>query len=163
MIHVWKLEADREGVHRCLRSLLSLTTGIAADDIRFTRGAYGKPLHPSINFNVSHAGGKALIALCADRRVGVDIEKHRNDIRIDLLTRELLSMRRPLSRDDFFACWTRREAAVKARGGSILGPIETHPSDAEWRTIDLPCDEGYSAALCYEGQEAVVLLREYTL
>lgn len=160
VIHVWKVHGDRKKVAACLRVLVSRYTGLRVEDITFTRGRYGKPLHPAIHFNVSHSGGQALIALSLDRRVGVDIEKHREDVDVKLIARDFLRLSGVLTVEDFFALWTRREAEVKARGGSI---VLGRPAGSPWRTVDLPVERGYSAALCYSGQEADVFLWEYTL
>lgn len=159
VIDVWKVHGDRKKAATCVRVLVSRYTGFRAEEIKFTHRRYGKPLHPAIHFNVLHSAGQALIALSLDRRVGVDIEKHREDVDVKLIARDFLRFSGVLTVEDFFALWTRREAEVKARGGSIvLGRRARGP----WRTVALPVERGYSAALCYSGQEADVFLREYT-
>ncbi|HUI71404.1 MAG TPA: hypothetical protein VL354_12870 [Spirochaetia bacterium] len=159
-IHVWRVHGGRKKVAACVGALVSQHTGCRVEDIHFTHGRYGKPLHPAIHFNVSHSGGLALIALSPDRRVGVDIEKHRDDVDVRLIAQDFLRLSSVPTVEDFFALWTRREAEVKARGGSIL---LGRPAGRPWRIVDLPTGRGYSAALCYSGQEAEVFLREYTL
>ena len=160
VIHVWKVRGDRKKAAACVRVLVSRYTGFRIEDINFTHGRYGKPVHPAINFNVSHSGGQGLIALSLDRRVGVDIEKHRDDVDFELIARDFLRLSEAPTVEDFFVLWTRREAEVKARGGSI---VLGRPAGGPWRTVDLPTERGYSAALCYSGEEADVFLREYTL
>lgn len=152
MIEVWEIEADREAARRFLRKLLGV------DESHFTRGAYGKPALDGIQFNMSHSGGVALIALAKDRHVGIDIERHRDDIDIELVGRRFLGLTGVVTPAAFYGAWTRREAAVKAHGSSILLP----GGPPDWRVIDLPADEGFSAALCYSGPEAEVISRGLT-
>jgi 4'-phosphopantetheinyl transferase len=156
-----------------------------------TRGPYGKlALDPGfhqqdIGFNVSHSGRLALIAMARGRRLGVDIEKMGSGARIDIISRRFFSTQednsiRALPEElkiaAFHACWTRKEAVVKALGGSITklynriivstapnGPVQilqmtSDGADGEWHLRDLPVDEGYAAALCYGGAPAAVFL-----
>ncbi len=154
MVQVWKISADRVGARRALLSLLSQETGMPPEDLRFTTGKYGKPELDGIGFSMSHSGGLALIAFARGRQVGIDIEKHRGDVDMDLVGRRFLGLPGPVNVEEFYAAWTRREAAVKARGGSILLPAPL----SGWQLVDIPVEHGYSAALCYNGCEEEVLL-----
>jgi 4'-phosphopantetheinyl transferase len=127
----------------------------------------------------------ALIVLAIGRRLGVDIEKVGSGARIDLISRRFFSRQedesiRALPEElkiaAFHACWTRKEAVVKALGGSITELssriiVSTAPrepaqilqmrsdgADSDWHLHDLPVDEGYVAALCYGGPPAAVSL-----
>ena len=79
--------------------------------------------------------------------------------------------------DGFFACWTRKESAIKALGGSITELasevlVTAHPREparlrrmpsteshtGPWQLQDLPVGQGYAAALCYQGRSAEVFL-----
>ncbi len=78
---------------------------------------------------------------------------------MDLVRRDFLRLPFAVKADAFYAAWTRREAAVKARGGSIvLSSAPPAAPDDVWQLIDLPAGAGYSAALCYSGPEAEVFL-----
>ena len=175
----------------CLRTLLGRYEGLAPERVRLTRGRYGKPAldplaHPKdIEFNVSHSGHWALIALARGRRVGVDIQRIDAALDNDLIVRRFFSTREYESilafpeksrTAAFYACWTRKEAAVKALGGSIArlanelivsvtprGPVRilqmpSGGADERWYLQDLPVGERYAAALCYEGPLADVFL-----
>ena len=175
-----------------LRTLLGRYTGAAPREVRFRTGERGKlSLDPRahgklLEFNVSHSGSMVLLALSRDRQVGVDVERIRPTARIDEITRAFFSSPEDESiralRDDmkvaaFYACWTRKEAVVKAFGGSIMelsarvvvstSPAEParllhcpreHGEPDAWSLRDLPVGQGYAAALCYEGSQAKVSL-----
>lgn len=122
---------------RCaLRQRLSAETGEAPAALRFAYGAFGKPSladHPHCAFNLSHAGGTALIGIvpASARRqgivdIGVDIEAarsfpdlsslaeasfHRDDIEAFAQATDPTSA--------FFHGWTRREACLKALGTGL--------------------------------------------
>jgi len=63
-----------------LRRLLAAELDVAAELLEFTYGAYGKPdLAPpfdrsGLRFNLAHSENLALIALCRNREIGVDVE-----------------------------------------------------------------------------------------
>lgn len=86
-----------------------------------------------LRFNVSHAGRLALIAV-ARCEVGVDVEPVVPSRRTsEICGRLLLGPRKgrvvPLSGPErlaaFYACWTRKEAVVKAIGGGMSVPLDS--------------------------------------
>lgn len=126
-------ERDRQrfiAARGMLRQLLGACTAIPDADIRFSVGAYGKPFIASpaaqgVEFSLSHSGDLALIAVARGRAVGADIEMirdmpdYRNLARNNFATVEtasLLALPADRHLDGFFACWTRKEAYVKALG-----------------------------------------------
>ncbi|MGA2762719.1 MAG: hypothetical protein ABSG17_05090 [Spirochaetia bacterium] len=168
-VHVWKVPAkptgDREAVREELLILVGRYMAVAPGDLQFVIGEYGKPaLDPlrhvsAIEFNVSHSHGLGLIALAKNRLVGIDIEKHRGNAGVEAVGRDFLRLPADAGAVDFYAAWTRREAGVKARGGSIVLSRGVPPgADGEWQLIDLAVGDGFSAALCYSGTEAEVFL-----
>lgn len=165
---------------------------MAPEAIRFVKGERGK-LHldasfrrTGLEFNVSHSGDMALVALSRERRLGVDVEQIRPTIALDEIRQRLFSsveqeevgaLPEAARIDGFFACWTRKEAVIKALGGSIAEfarevVVTAHPHEPArlrrmpstesradlWQLQDLPVGEGYAAALCYEGRSAEVFL-----
>jgi 4'-phosphopantetheinyl transferase len=177
-------ERDRIRFVRCrtaLRSLLGRYLGIRAPDIRLEYHSNGKPEVAmeqnklKLQFNVSHSADEALIAIASHHRVGIDIEKIRNDIDIFVLaehffsTRERASLKalpENLQREAFFACWTRKEAFVKATGDGLSFKladfsVSTHPrlypkieeirgnraAAQSWFLADLHCENSYRATL----------------
>jgi 4'-phosphopantetheinyl transferase len=138
-----------------LRAILSAYAVDAPESLRFVYGAHGKPaLSPSsdIEFNLSHAGEWALIAVAKSVPVGVDIERMRPNIDIAALLRRLGET--APGDADLYQAWTRREARSKAVGGALFDP----PSpDAYAVNVDAP--EGYAAAVATLGYKPRVRLR----
>jgi phosphopantetheinyl transferase len=90
-------------------------------------------LHPLVQFNLSHSGDLVLIALGRGRALGVDVEQIRMDVATENIAvrffsdkerRDLASVPPVLQREAFFACWTRKEAYVKARGDGLSLRLE---------------------------------------
>ena len=145
----FRFEQDRIHFVRCrftLRSLLGSYLALHAAEIRFEYLASGKPQIAAeqnphgLQFNVSHSGDVALIAVGDGAIRG----RHRKD---PLRRRHLVSFRaifllsraRRTSgvagsspRAGFFACWTRKEAFLKETGAGLSFSladfsVTTHP------------------------------------
>jgi 4'-phosphopantetheinyl transferase len=180
-------EKDRIHFARCrsaLRDLLAEYLTIPAGEIRFEYLTSGKPQlaaeqNPSaLQFNVSHSANMALIAVGSEHRLGVDIEKIRGDVDTTTLAERFFSLRERaglqalpdhLRVPGFFACWTRKEAFLKATGEGLSFPLEdfsvtTHPDlDPEieeikgstdeakqWFLADLSVVDGFRATVARE-------------
>ncbi len=107
--------------------------------LRITRGVRGRPEldgERGIDFNVSHTGDTALIAICGDAgngvRIGVDIERDTRRVNADGLARKFMSEREravmaPLDADArrrrFLRLWTCKEAMSKATGDALSAPF----------------------------------------
>lgn len=131
---------DRYTVARAvLRNLLSCYVSAAPADLRFHYTEYGKPelAHPttSVRFNVSHSHGLAVYAVTAGVPVGIDVEYLQRRATMDRLKiahrvfsdreyNELASMPRYRRDEAFLACWTRKEAFVKAIGQGLSCPLD---------------------------------------
>ena len=122
-----------------LRRLLAGRLGIAPQAVEFVETKYGKPrlapVHGSadVEFNVSHSGILALFAFTNGRAVGIDVELVREVPDTDDLAErffspmEAASLRAlPLDRRSlaFLACWTRKEAFIKALGLGLSCPLD---------------------------------------
>ena len=117
--------------HQALRLLLAEATHIAPEDLQFVEGEHGKPLLRLNNpphFNMSHSGGWALIGICSDASIGVDIELPRPIQDLTALAKRSLSSAEmtdlaglPEGRQTsaFLQCWTRKEACLKAIGSGL--------------------------------------------
>lgn len=122
-----------------LRRLLAERLRIAPRDVELTLNGYGKPrlasVHGSVDldFNLSHSEGLAVYAFTSGRAVGVDVELIRQIPDADDLAgsffspgeiaalRALPPDRRSLA---FLACWTRKEAFIKAVGLGLSCPLD---------------------------------------
>ena len=170
-----------------LRVILSRYLDTNPNQLRFRYNPYGKPSladpfgQEGLNFNVSHSGGMALYAVAHGRRVGIDLERIREDISYELLAKRFFS---PLENDvldslpseaknkAFFDCWTRKEAYIKARGEGLTIPLEqfdvslepdepvrllnnsVYPDDvSRWSLQEITPAQGYAAAIAVEGHD----------
>lgn len=110
-----------------LRILLARYLAQPAQQLRFHYNQNGKPalVEHSLSFNVAHSGDLALYAVAQSQDIGVDVEYMRAGVEYESLARHFFSPREvawllelPVEqrRAAFFACWTRKEAYIKARG-----------------------------------------------
>ncbi len=99
--------------------------------LQFRYGASGKPSVPGpLAFNLSHSADFAAIAV-ARFELGIDIECVRpieeavaeRFFAADEVAR-LRALPQPQQTAAFFACWTRKEAYVKALGDGLLLPLD---------------------------------------
>jgi 4'-phosphopantetheinyl transferase len=119
----------------CLRDILSSYLGVTARAIAFECGEHGKPrlagdfADRNLYFNVAHSDGLAVIAVAADREIGIDVERvepKRNCVELadrffappeQQAIRDLALEDRVLA---FYRCWTRKEAYLKAIGEGLF-------------------------------------------
>lgn len=185
-----------EGDRRCwvaargaLRAILAGYACVPAAALAFRLGPHGKPALDGpaaagdLRFNISHSGDLALCAVARGREVGVDIERIRPDFATGEVARrffapaEVAALEALPAADRveaFFACWTRKEAYIKARGiGIALGLdrfevaltpgqpaalLATHDEPGavgRWRLMALAPGAGYAGALVMEGPGAI--------
>lgn len=172
-----------------LRAILARYLATRPADVRFAYGRRGKPVIEGamnaggLRFNLSHSGDVALVGVTRDREVGVDVESLRPREE-DVLAERFFSRRetaalRALSprerRAAFYACWTRKEAYVKAKGEGLAIALDQFsvtvaPDQAaallhvegdsleagRWALADLDVGDDYAAALCVEGRPGVI-------
>lgn len=176
-----------------LREILGRYLEKAPAEVAFEYGPKGKPTlsgdcaSSGIRFNVSHSGARFLCAVARGMDVGIDIEAivPRPDF-LKLAQRFFAATEaaeiRSLPEDEqlaaFYACWTRKEAYVKAKGSGLSIPLNkfrvtllpgaapvvvssaVFPDDAtHWRLFDIsPCAD-YAAALAVASPERDVTWR----
>jgi 4'-phosphopantetheinyl transferase len=167
-----------------LRTILSGYLGITPVEIEFSYNGYGKPdlcgsaLGKGLSFNLSHTAGLALLGVCLGRRIGVDVEAIRDNVKCEQLAErffsaqeaaELLALPDADRRAAFFRCWTRKESYIKALGRGLSMPLESfdvslHPSQParlvavrddpgevdRWHVVALTPAAGYEAAMFVE-------------
>jgi 4'-phosphopantetheinyl transferase len=162
----FQLPADRRRftVSRyALRSVLGDCSRLAPRSLEFRYGRQGKPYldRPGApHFNLSHSGELALIAVCRDEPVGVDVEYalRAPDVMYELVDahfspadrRQLLALPVQSHRDAFFRCWTRKEALIKALGVGLLS--EDSRADGRWSLLQIEPVAGYVGAVAVAGR-----------
>ncbi len=118
-----------------LRSLLAGYIGVPPQKVGLRYGPYRKPRLAGDGpwFNVSHSGPVALFAFSDGVEVGVDVELARTLPDGDRIAERFFSPAEvqrlrslPADQKDaaFLACWTRKEAFVKARGDGLALPLD---------------------------------------
>lgn len=126
-------------VRGSLRKLLGQYVDRAGGDLQFDYGEYGKPhLGKSCNplglqFNVSHSHELALIAVTQASAVGIDVEQMNTKVDFQGISHRFFAeaehqmlRQQPSERQCpvFFQLWTRKEACIKAMGGSIAQALD---------------------------------------
>ena len=143
----------------CLAGLPDQSGGSRVADSRRVGETRTVPNSPALHFNLSHCQDLALIAVSAERLVGVDVEKVRNvgtlgsivDRYFSRGEKRLLAEVPPAERPiALLTLWSRREAAAKALGlnlSAALSAVElpVYPrggSDQLPQLADLETDAG---------------------
>lgn len=140
-----------------LRTLLGHYLDLPPDAVALSSGAWGKPQLAAgmgtLQFNVSHSGQLALIAL-SQAAVGVDLEWQQDDLDWREL---LLACCHPAEQIDFqdiadaqgrarlLRLWTAKEAYLKGRGEGLSLPLTAIrlSADGGWQAhIEAPWDAG---------------------
>jgi 4'-phosphopantetheinyl transferase len=153
----FKFESDRIRWSRArstLRVILSRYAGEDAARLAFIYGEHGKPaLLPfsDVEFNLSHAGDWAMIAVSHSVPVGVDIERIRPGVDMVPLLHRLGEADLPEQTQRLYQVWTRREAKSKAAGGALFDK----PSDNVC-VIDVTAPPEYAASVALVGFEPEV-------
>jgi 4'-phosphopantetheinyl transferase len=184
----FRFARDRQGFVECrsaVREILGRYLAIPAREVSFRYEANGKPeitddRNPwQLRFNISHSSDLAVIAVVAESAIGVDIEKIRPDVECLQLAkrffsekeyRKLLSLPAAEKPRAFFACWTRKEAFIKAIGKGLsfglsgfsvsvvpdaaaeLEEVESDPTAiSRWALMNLEPEDEYVGALAIEG------------
>ncbi|MDE2155493.1 MAG: 4'-phosphopantetheinyl transferase superfamily protein [Xanthomonadaceae bacterium] len=187
-IHVWHLPYLRQHGRAPLRSVLASYLGIDVQQVILTDGEHGRPAldrvrDPSLDFNWSHSGDHALIAIARSIRPGIDLECLRTRPRaLDIARRYFtadeaaaVSAVPAASRSAvFLELWTAKEAVLKALGRGIAfglnrlsisgagGLLTLHQLDGEdpgaWQVHALHVDSSLVAALAWRGEKRRIRL-----
>lgn len=116
-----------------LHQLLSAYLG--ADKFELTFGRYGKPSvenhETPLQFNFSDTCGYGLFAFSMDAELGVDVESITRQGRFQqIVERRFSSIEiekvNGQDKEQFLACWTRKEAYGKAMGVGLNYPLDKH-------------------------------------
>lgn len=117
-----------------LRAILGRYLEMEPGQLRFCYSPYGKPAlagesgRDALRFNVSHSHGLALYAISRGWEIGIDLERLRPHLADEQIAERFFSPREvttlrglpiDMQQEAFFACWTRKEAYIKARGEGL--------------------------------------------
>lgn len=169
-----------------LRQILAGYLDLAPQALTFCYGPKGKPELSreietnGIKFNLSHSNEVACLAVAQGLAVGVDVERINSDFATEEIAERFFSVREvqclqalPSSErvNAFFACWTRKEAYIKALGEGLSVPLDSfevafapgtpaallqakvNPNEVtRWSMYDINVAQDYKAALVVEGK-----------
>jgi 4'-phosphopantetheinyl transferase len=118
-----------------LRMLLGAALGRPARDIAIRTTSRGRPfVDGGPDFSLSHAGDHAVFAFARGARVGIDLEALDRPVESMALARRFFAapevgtlegLPEPARHRAFIACWTRKEAVVKATGEGMATPLDS--------------------------------------
>jgi 4'-phosphopantetheinyl transferase len=173
-----------------LRELLGAYLGLNSAEITLSYGSQGKPIlggaHNSrICFNLSHSHGIGLFAFAQGGEVGVDIERVRAGFQgmqvashffSDAEIAALAELPPASAEESFFACWTRKEAYVKAHGEGLGIPLRSFTVEfceaeqvirdargARWSCYALEPTTGFVGAVVVAGENWKLKLWEWSV
>lgn len=158
-----------------LRAILARYSHVPANDLVFSLNPYGKPSllnTPALQFNLSHAGDQALLAIGSDYPLGVDLEffsarpyegigSHMFSNAENQALQRTPTALKPLA---FFHIWAQKEAFIKACGLGLSYPTQsfdvpalpsTHQAifdslhNQTWQMISFIPSVACCAALCH--------------
>ena len=170
-----RMDGDRWAVaHGARRQLLAAYLGVSASELRFERGAFGKPklaTHTALRFSASSRGGLALIAISSGIELGADLEREDTASDPERVAREFLS---PLEqsalaavpveryRHAFALAWARHEAHRKLLGTGLGEPLPAVRGLAPLLVRNITAPEGHAAAIAAQAGDWSVRVREFT-
>jgi 4'-phosphopantetheinyl transferase len=199
LAHEERLRASNFGTERlrrrwatargALRAILAAYAGISPRSVALATDGNGKPQLAGdqvVAFNLSHTEHLALVAVAAEGSLGIDAEIIRPDIDWEAIGRQffadaefnqIASLAPERRVPAFFACWTRKEAYLKAIGLGLNAPLdkfevtvrpdetprlvclEGSPDESrQWSFHDLS-EPGMAAALAVKSSKKIVIQR----
>ncbi|HKR76117.1 MAG TPA: 4'-phosphopantetheinyl transferase superfamily protein [Rhodanobacter sp.] len=132
-IHVWCLRRTKGAKREPLLALLAGYLGIAPAAVQLAVGEHGRPaLDPvhgdRLDFNWSHSGEQALVALARGITPGIDLEQRRTRANALEIAQRFFTageaswlgtLNEAEQRTAFLELWTAREAVLKAQGRGL--------------------------------------------
>ncbi len=179
--------------HGIVREILGRYLGVPAGSLRFGYSRKGKPFllpRSPVQFNLSHAAARLVVAVALDRQLGVDLEAYPSLETVDAVSSlvlsegELAALRR-FGRSQqpavFTRLWTRKEAYIKADGRGLTGrlhrvDVETLPhrvrlldeasgewmEEPRWTLRALDVEPSFAGCVAVEGEGWDLVSRAWT-
>jgi 4'-phosphopantetheinyl transferase len=175
-----------------LRLLIGSYLAAEPRDLAFAAGTLGKPFlaapRTTLRFNTSHSGDWIVHGFADGDEIGIDIETIRPDkVTAGLAERffapaEAAALRElppQLRAAGFFACWTRKEAYIKALGKGLYYPLDAfrvsvdpredpallsddgpEGGDATWQFYALDVADGMAGCVVVQGRRRKMSRRD---
>ena len=116
--------------HGAMRRIVAESLGAPPSELRWSIGPQGKPElagpWTGVHANLSHSGGRCLIAVSRERAVGADIQRLVPGLDVHGMARRYFPASEaqevadsPDPSDAFARLWARKEAVTKAAGGRL--------------------------------------------
>jgi phosphopantetheinyl transferase len=178
-VHIWVVPLDdpekrrrRELAHLAQREILAAYLKVAPETLVFERPPNGKPVlsDGALEFNLSHSGALALVAVSSATPVGVDVQGPHRTLSKPWFAerictpRELAALGPRPDADQLLRLWVRKEAVIKARGeGSYVAVGDLDVWDdlvaGDWLCQDLPLAQHpeYRAAVAARSLSGLVV------
>jgi hypothetical protein len=142
-VHVWRVElesAQKPAFGEALRKVLARYLEVGPEGVELVVNEHGKPhlADEQLHFNLSHSGATALIAVCQDREVGVDVERIR-----------------PKREASFYQRWACHEARLKCVGIGLGSPLPPGSPPVAVETLEIRPE--YAAAVAVAGTASLPL------
>jgi len=170
--------------HGRMRAILGEYLGRDPRAIEFAYGPHGRPrlAGDPLDFNLSHSDDRAALAVATGVRVGIDLERERDDVDAEALVRQFFAPEERARfatvdpeerRRWFYRQWVAKEAVLKAHGGGLsvasdgfavcLDPADTgrvhstgEDPGAQWAVRMLSPGRGWHAAIAVDAPLACV-------
>lgn len=187
-IHVWRLGYERARGREPLRALLGAYLNVPADAVVLVEREHGRPelaepWNRCLQFNWSHSGDTALIALARSVVPGIDVEHLRSRARaMEVAERffhrdetSALAVLDVAQREHaFLQLWTGKEAVLKAMGRGIAFGLDrlcltVSPAAprlvwlegddaAQWQLQPLPLGSDFVACVAWRGPPQTIVM-----
>lgn len=170
-----------------LRDILSRYLVQPPVDLQFVYGRRGKPMLPGtdLRFNLSHSENVVLLGITWGCEIGVDVERIHPIPQMETMARDhfssyerqmLFSLPSDQRETAFFACWTRKEAYIKAVGDGFALPLtgfdvtlDASPrllradgdDPARWSLYAIEPMPSYIGAVCLEGYGWQIIEKQF--
>jgi len=159
------------GSHGGVRVILGRYLDLDPRALRWEYGPHGKPslVPPLADVSISHSGDVTMLAACARRPVGIDVERLPDGRHALRIARRFYPAREAQfvadgagpdgQADRFTRLWVRKEACVKVPGGRLLpGLAEDMRRPPHW-VRDVVAPPGFRAAVAAKGRPTAEILQ----
>lgn len=174
--------------HAAIRQILSEALDCEEKTLQFETEKNGKPFlkdHPHIQFNLSHSDKHALLAICLDTAIGIDLEKITKGRNLLGIAKRffhadeykwLKKQDKNELDQDFYRLWCYKEAYLKGLGTGLQGDLSKLPlsqdmltqtsiniKETGWTIERLSVLDGFEAAIAYHAKNYPLTFYEWRI